>query len=72
MKMLQKISDDDSFHLHVRWPTDFCFVENCVDVALLAWEANIDIQSVFHYYKAVTYMCCYLSKEVNECSKTMK
>ena len=39
---------------------------------MLAWEANIDIQPVFDYYKAVTYVCSYLSKQQDECSETME
>ena len=32
----------------------------------------MDIQSVFNHYKAITYMCKYLSKSEDECSKAMK
>ena len=32
----------------------------------------MDIQPVFNQYKAVTYMCKYLSKSEDECSKAMK
>ena len=39
-----------------------CFVNNCFRIDLLAWEANLDIQPVFNHYKAVIYMCVYLSK----------
>ena len=39
---------------------------------MLAWEANIDIQPVFDYHKAVTYVCSYLSKQEDECSETME
>ena len=67
-----KISDDNSFQLYLRRPTDSCFVNNCFDIGLLAWEANIDIQPVFDYYKAVTYMCSYLTKQEDKCSETMK
>ena len=38
----------------------------------MAWEANMDIQPVFNHYKAVAYMCAYLSKSENECSVAMK
>ena len=37
----------------------------------MAWEANIDIQHVFNHYKAVAYMCAYLSKSEDECSLAM-
>ena len=67
-----KISDDNFYQLHLRWPTDLCFVNNYFDIGLLAWEANIDIQPVFDYYKAVTYMGSYLSKQEDECSQAMK
>ena len=67
-----KISDDNSYQLHLRRPIDSCRVNNYFDIGLLAWEANIDIQPVFDYYKAVTYVCSYLSKQEDECSQAMK
>ena len=39
---------------------------------LMAWEENMDIQPVFNHYKAVAYMCVYLSKSENECLFSMK
>ena len=63
-----RISDDKEFQLHLRRPTDSCFVNNHFDIGLFAWKANIDIQTVFGYYKTITYMCCYLSKREDECS----
>ena len=67
-----KISDDNGFHLVLRRPTNSCFVNNHFDIGLLAWEANIDIQPVYDCYKAVTYMCSYLSKKEGKCSQAMK
>ena len=32
----------------------------------------MDIQPVFNYYKAITYMCSYMSKQEDECSQAMK
>ena len=32
----------------------------------------MDIQPVFNHYKAVAYMCAYLSKSESECSVAMK
>ena len=32
----------------------------------IAWKANMDI--IFNQYKAVAYMCAYLSKSEDECS----
>ena len=65
------ISDGNGFQLHLRRPTNSCFVNNYFDIGLLAWEANIDIQPVFDYYKAATYMCSYLSKQEDECSQAV-
>ena len=67
-----KIYDENSYLLHLRQPTDSCFVNNHFEINLLAWEASIDIQSVFDYYKANTYMYSNLSKQEDECSLAMK
>ena len=67
-----RISDDESFQLHHTGPTDSCFVDNYFDIGLFAWKANIDIQTVFGYYKTITCMCCYLSKQEDERSETIK
>ena len=48
-----------------------CFVNNYFKKGLTAWEANMDIHPVFNHYKAVTYMCSYLSKSESECSLVM-
>ena len=50
---------------------NFCFANNNFRTGLLAWEANLDIQPVFNHYKAVTYMCTYLSKAEDECLHAM-
>ena len=67
-----KISDDNSAQLHLRWPTDSCFLNNYFDIGLLAREADIEIQPVFNYHKAVTYICSYLSNQEDQCSEAMK
>ena len=67
-----EIWDYNSFQLHLRRPTDSCFVSNYFDISLLAWKANTDIKLVFDYNKFVTYMCSYLSKQEDECSEAMK
>ena len=71
-KNASKFSDDKGFQLHLRCPTDSCFVKNYFGIGLLAWEASIVIQPVFNYHEAVTNMCSYLSKEEDECSQAMK
>ena len=67
-----KFSDDNSYQLRLRRPTDSCFVNNYFHIGLLAWDANMDIQPVFDYYRAVTYMCSYLLKKDDEYSQAMK
>ena len=55
-----QISDDQEFEIHLSWLLLYQLA--------LAWEANIDIQPVFNYAKAIIYMCNYLTKEEDECS----
>ena len=65
------ISDDQDFQIHYRRPPNSCFVNNYFCNGLMAWEANMGIQPVFNHYKAVAYMCAYLSKSEDECSLAM-
>ena len=65
------VSCDDDYEFHLEKPTDSCFVKNDFESSTLAWEANIDIQPVINHYKAVSYMCAYLSKIKDECSNAM-
>lgn len=37
-----------------------------------AWQANLDFQPVYNYYKAVSYMCAYFSKSESETSNALK
>ena len=66
------ISKDSDFEIHLRRPPNSCFVNNYFAEGLRAWEANMDVQPVFNQYRAVAYMCKYLSKSKDECSKAMK
>ena len=66
------ISDDNDFQIHYMRPPNSCFVNNCFCDGLMAWEANVDIQPVFKYYRAISYMCANLSKSENESSVAMK
>ena len=43
-----------------------CFVKNDNPVLLKAGEANLDIQPVRNYYKALTYMTTYFPKSESE------
>ena len=65
------ISEDSDYQLYLKRPPNSCFVNNYFTDGLLAWEANIDIQPVFNHYKAVAYMCAYLSKSEDQCSQAM-
>ena len=49
-----------------------CFVNNYNPVLLKAWEANLDIQPVHNYFKALTYMTAYFSKSESEVSESLK
>ena len=66
------VSPDEDFKIHLKRSPNSCFVNNYNNVCLRAWEANIDIQPVFNYYKAVSYMCSYFSKSETESSLAMK
>ena len=66
------ISDDSDFQIHYKRAPNSCFANNYFCDGLMACEANINIQPVFNHYKAVAYMCAYLSKSESECSVAMK
>ena len=65
------ISDDNDIQVHLKRLPTSCFVNNYLKTGLLAWEANLNIKPVFNHYKAVTYMCAYLSKTGDEGSHLM-
>jgi len=65
-------TDDRVFQIHLKRNTNSCFVNNYFGEGLLAWEAKIDLQPVFNYYKAIYYMYAYFSKSENTCSHVMK
>ena len=50
------ISPTSDFEIHLRQPPNSCFINNYNPIMLKAWKANIDLQPVFNYYKAVSYM----------------
>ena len=64
-------TNPNDYQIHLKRPMS-CFVNNYFDEGLLAWEANIDLQPVFNYYKAIHYMCAYFSKTESLCSDAMK
>ena len=65
------ISDDNDYQIHLCRPNS-CFVNNYFKAGLLSWEANLDIQPVFNEYKAISYMCSYLSKSEDACTQAMR
>ena len=66
------ISDDSGFQICYKRTPNSCFVNNYFYDGLMAWQANMSMQQVFNHYKAVAYMCAYLSKSENECSGAIK
>ena len=66
------ISNDSGFQIHFKRSPKSCFTNNYFAEGLMAWKANIDIQPVLDYYKAVSYMCDYISKSEEESSEAMK
>ena len=66
------ISPDEDLLIHLQRPPNSYFINNYFDLGLRAWEANLDIQPVFNYFKAISYMCSYFSKSETESSVAMK
>ena len=66
------ISDDSGFQIYYNRTPNSCFLNNYFYDGLMAWQANMSMQQVFNHYKAVAYMCAYLSKSENECSVAIK
>ena len=66
------ISDDSDFQIHYKRAQNSCFGNNYFCDGLMAWKSNMEILPVFNHYKALSYMCAYLSKSESECSVAMK
>ena len=66
------IPDDSDLEIHYKRAPNLCFVNNYFCDELMSREASMDIQLVFNHYKAVAYMCAYLSKSESECSVAIK
>ena len=65
------LSSSTDYELHLKRPPNSCFINNYNPVMLLAWKANMDLQPVFNYYKAISYMCAYFSKSETESSNAL-
>ena len=67
------VSSTDTFEIHYKREPNACFVNTYfAEGLLLAWEANMDIQTVISSYAAVNYLCSYLSKHEDEITHAMK
>ena len=66
------ILPDNDYEIHLKRSTGSCFVNNYNPVLLKAWEANLDIQPVHNYFKALTYMTAYFSKSESEVFGSLK
>ena len=65
------ISPDSDYDLHLKRPTDSCFVNNYFIAGLKGFQANVDLQPVFNHYKCITYVCSYFTKDETECSEAI-
>ena len=59
------------YEIHFRQPPNSSFINNYNPVILKIWRANINLQPVINYYKAVSYMSAYFSKSELETSQTL-
>ena len=60
------ISSDNDFQIHLKREPNACFINSYFVEGSQTWKVNINIQTVFNDYKAVTYMCANFSKAEDE------
>lgn len=60
------LSPDSDYDLHLRRPTDSCFINNYFVAGMKGFAASVDLQPVFNHYKCITYVCSYFTDET-EC-----
>ena len=65
------LSPTSDYEIHLRRPPNSCFINNYSPFMLKAWRANMDLQPVFNYYRAVSYMPTYFSTSELETSETL-
>ena len=65
------ISSDSDFQIHLKQKPNACFINNFLVDGLQAWNANIDIQSIFNIIRQLL-MCAYFPKAEDKTSETMK
>ena len=66
------IAGENEYEIHLKRPPNSCFVNNYNPIVLLAWQANMDIQSVFNHHKCVTYLCSEMWKGETQCSEAIR
>lgn len=66
------MSSDSSYQVHFKRSSDLCFVNNYNPVSLKARQAKLDLQPVYDYYTAVSYMAAYFSKSETDTTEAMK
>ena len=65
------ISPDSDYELHLKRPTNSCFINNYFIAGIKGFRANVDLQPVFNHYKCITYVCSYFTKDETECSQAI-
>ena len=65
------VSPDSDYELHLKRPTDSCFINNYFIAGIQGFAANVDLQPVFNHYKCIMYVCSYFSKDETECSQAI-
>ena len=65
------VSSDSDFDLHLKRQVDSCFINNYFVAGIKGFAANVDLQPVFNYYKCITYVCSYFTKDETECSQAI-
>ena len=50
------VSSDSDYQIHMKRNPDSCFVNNYNPAMLKSLQANLDLQPVHNYYKALSYM----------------
>ena len=65
------ISNDD-YQVHLKRKGNSCFINNYNPIMLKAWQANMDLQALHNYYKAISYISAYFPKSENETSLALK
>ena len=66
------IAPEIEYEINLRESPGLSFVNKYNPVLLKAWEANLYIQPVHNYYKALTYMTVYYSKSESEAQESLK